>query len=58
MNISSIGIQQILRQTGAGGENPSPAPDRNNDYGSESTPCALECAPAAAGTGTIVDKMA
>ena len=58
MNISSIGIQQILPQTGTGGKNPNPVPDQNNDSDSDGAPSKPDRAPAAAGTGMIVDKLA
>ena len=55
MNISSIGAQQILPETGIGRQNNTPAPDQQN--GAEDNPVLdPDRAPAAPGTGQIVDK--
>lgn len=55
MNISSIGVQQILPQTGIGRQN-NPTPNQGN--GTEDTPGAPDRAPAAPGTGEVVDTLA
>jgi hypothetical protein len=55
MNISSIGVQQILPETGIGRQSNTPTPDQQN--GGEDNPVmAPDRAPAAPGTGQIVDK--
>ena len=54
MNISSIGVQQILPQTGVGGQN-NPPPNQGS---TEDTPAAApDRAAAAPGTGQAVDKL-
>lgn len=53
MNISSIGVQRILPQSGISGQsNPAPEPESTTGENTAATPSA----PAAAGTGQIVDK--
>jgi hypothetical protein len=58
MGISSIGVQQILPRTGTGWQAPDPASDQNNDTDSKDAASKPDRAPAAPGTGQIVDKMA
>jgi hypothetical protein len=56
MNISSIGVQQILPQTGIIGQGSAPAPEQDNSDGDNPAMVAPDRAPAAPGTGEIVDK--
>ena len=57
MSVSSIGVQQILPRTGTSWQGANPAPDRGN--GADGNPVAAPAqAPAAPGTGQIVDKIA
>ena len=58
MVISGIGVQQILPQTGTGQQSANPAPDQNNDSDGDDAPSKPERAPAAPGTGRIVDRIA
>ena len=55
MAIIGIGVQQILPRSGIGGQGANPAPDQNNDTGGTVTPARPDSAPAAPGTGQIVD---
>jgi hypothetical protein len=53
-----IGVQQILPRTGIGGQGTSPPPpDRNNDADREAAPAKPDRAPAAPGTGRVVDRI-
>jgi len=54
MTIIGIGVQQILPRSGTGGQSANPAPDQNNDTGVV-TPAKPDSAPAAPGTGQVVD---
>jgi len=57
MNISSIGVQQVLPETGIGRQNNNPAPDQHSS--AENNPVmAPDRGPAATGTGQAVDKLA
>ena len=58
MTIIGIGVQQILPQTGTGGQGANPAPDQNNDSERNDAPTKSDRAPAAPGTGQIVDRKA
>ena len=58
MGISSIGVQQILPRTGTSWQPPDPAPEQNNDTVSNEAASSPDRAPAAPGTGQIVDKLA
>jgi hypothetical protein len=58
MMIIGIGVQQILPQTGTGGQDANPAPDQNNDADRNDAPAKPDRAPAAPGTGQIVDRIA
>jgi len=56
MNISSIGVQQILPETGIGRQNNNPTPDQQN--GADDNPVmSPDRASAAPGTGQAVDKL-
>jgi hypothetical protein len=58
MIFSGIGVQQILPRTGTGWQSANPAPDRNNDSEGDDAPPKPGRAPAAPGTGRIVDRIA
>jgi hypothetical protein len=59
MNISSIGVQQILPQSGTGWRDANPAPERENDSGDASTPEPTPArSPPAPGSGQVVDRIA
>jgi hypothetical protein len=57
MIVSGIGVQQILPRTGTGGQDASPSPEQNNDTDTSDAPSKPDRAPAAPGTGRIVDRI-
>ena len=57
MIVSGIGVQQILPRTGTGGQGASPSPEQNNDSEASDGPSKPDRAPAAPGTGKIVDRI-
>jgi hypothetical protein len=58
MDISSIGVQQILPRTGTGWQGANPSPDQGSDADTETPATKIDRAPKAPGTGHIVDKIA
>jgi len=57
-SVSTIGIQQITPQTGTGWQGADPSPDRGNNADDAATQPVNDRAPAAPGTGQLVDQIA
>ena len=57
MVISGIGVQQILPRTGIGAQGLNPVPDPSNDSDGDDAPSKRDRAPAAPGTGQLVDRI-